>query len=75
MSETRKPTQREARFIEEYLKDLNGAQAAIRAGYSAHSAKEIAYEILTRPHIQDAVAEAKAELRRRVGVDTEFVLS
>lgn len=34
-------------FADEYLKDLNGKQAAIRAGYSEHTAKAIANKLLT----------------------------
>lgn len=34
-------TKKQTRFIEEYLIDLNATQAAIRAGYSVDSAKEI----------------------------------
>ena len=51
-------TWKETKFLDEYMKDFNGAGAARRAGYSEDSAKEIAYEILTKPHI-------KAELQRR----------
>ena len=32
-------TPKQTRFIDEYLVDRNGAQAAIRAGYSARSAR------------------------------------
>ena len=51
-------TWKQKAFIDEYMKDYNGTQAAIRAGYSENSAKEIAYENLTKPHI-------KEELKRR----------
>lgn len=53
-------TRKQQRFVDEYLVDLNGAQAAIRAGYSADSAKEIAYENLTKPHIAAAIDAALA---------------
>lgn len=36
-----KLTQKQKRFVEEYLIDLNATQAAIRAGYSVSTAKEI----------------------------------
>ncbi len=32
-------TPKQARFVEEYLIDLNATQAAIRAGYSAKTAE------------------------------------
>ncbi len=59
---------RQRRFVAEYLKDQNGAQAAIRAGYSRHTAREQACDLLTRPNIKGAIddklrkIEIKAEL-------------
>ncbi|WP_211657543.1 terminase small subunit [Parapedobacter composti] len=44
-------TDKQKRFCEEYLVDLNATQAAIRAGYSENTAKEIAYENLTYRNI------------------------
>jgi len=43
------------RFVAEYLVDLNGRQAAIRAGYSARCAADLAYRNLHRPAIAAAV--------------------
>jgi phage terminase small subunit len=48
-------TIKQARFIVEYCKDFNGTQAAIRAGYSEHSAQEIASENLSKPIIRIAI--------------------
>ncbi|SSW64328.1 hypothetical protein AVE30378_01030 [Achromobacter veterisilvae] len=62
------------RFIDEYLVDLNGTAAAKRAGYSAKSAKEIAYELLGKPAIAEAIAAAKAERSKRVQVDQDAIL-
>ena len=45
------------RFVAEYLRDRNGAQAAIRAGYSQRTARTIASELLTFPDV-------RAEMRR-----------
>lgn len=47
------PMQR--RFVEEYAIDMNGAQAAIRAGYSRKTARTIASESLTRPTVRAAI--------------------
>lgn len=60
-SAQQKLTRKQQKFVEEYLVDLNGAQAAIRAGYSAASAKEIACENLTKPHIAAAIDAALAK--------------
>lgn len=45
-------TEKERLFSEYWLEEFNGADAARRAGYSAKSAKEIASENLTKPHIR-----------------------
>lgn len=50
------PKQR--RFVAEYLKDQNGTQAAIRAGYSKKTANEQAAQLLAKLSIKSAV-EAK----------------
>ena len=38
---------RQARFVAEYLVDLNATQAAIRAGYSAATARQMGAENLS----------------------------
>ncbi len=48
-------TDKQQKFVHEYLVDLNGTQAAIRAGYSKKTAAEAAYELLIKPHIKEAV--------------------
>lgn len=50
-------TTKQRRFIEEYLKDFNATQAAIRAGYSEKTAGQIGYENLKKPEISDAIQE------------------
>lgn len=55
-------------FVAEYLKDRNGTQAAIRAGYSPKTAQQQASDLLLKPLVRDAIeavvikAEQKAEL-------------
>lgn len=63
------------RFVEEYLVDLNGTEAAIRAGYSAKSAKAQASQLLAVPEIQAAVSEAQASRSVRTKIDADWVLS
>jgi phage terminase small subunit len=53
-------TAKQTRFVAEYLIDLNATQAAIRAGYSANTAEQQAYENLRRPEIAQTVAVGKA---------------
>jgi hypothetical protein len=61
-------------FVREYLVDLNGAQAAIRAGYSAAAARQIAYELLSRPDVQAAVQAAMDERAQRTGISADAVI-
>jgi len=68
-------TPRQARFVEEYLKDLNGTQAAIRAGYSAKTANEQAAQNLAKLSIQQAVASAMAARSARTRVSQDRVLN
>lgn len=67
-------TAKQKRFIEEYLIDLNATQAAIRAGYSVESAKEIGCENLTKPNIQQAIEKQMAERSKRTGVNQDRII-
>lgn len=67
-------TKKQKRFVEEYLIDLNATQAAIRAGYSPATAKEIGCENLTKPNISEAISKAMAERSRRTGINQDRVL-
>ena len=69
-----KLTPKQQRFIEEYLIDLNATQAAIRAGYSAKTARAIGCENLAKPNIQEAIAKAKLERSEATKIDAEWVL-
>lgn len=55
-------------FVAEYVKDFRGTQAAIRAGYSAKSAKQQASRHLARPEVQAYIAE----LMKAAGGDLEI---
>lgn len=68
-------TPKQARFVQEYLLDLNATQAAIRAGYSAKTAGTIGNENLLKPEIAAAVAAAQAERAKRVEVSQDYVLA
>lgn len=66
-------TDKQRRFCEEYVVDLNGTQAAIRAGYSQDSAKEIAYENLTKPHVRKFVDHLKNNLSEATGITAVWI--
>ncbi len=69
-----KLTSKQQRFIEEYLIDLNATQAAIRAGYSAKTARAIGCENLAKPNIQEAIALAKQARAQATKIDSDWVL-
>ena len=70
-----KLTDKQRRFCDEYLVDLNATQAAIRAGYSPDSAQQIGSENLSKPVIKNVIAKAMAERSRRTGVSQDRVLN
>lgn len=67
-------TAKQQRFVDEYLKDLNGTQAAIRAGYSKKTARSISNENLTKPDIQAAIADGMQQRSSRTGITADRVL-
>ena len=67
------PTAKQRRFAEEYMKDLNATQAAIRAGYSKRSAEWIGPQLLTKPHVAELVGELRAAQTERTGSDADRI--
>jgi phage terminase small subunit len=57
-------TDKQVRFVEEYLIDLNATQAAKRAGYSEQSARRIGTENVQKPDISAAI---ELEIQARGG--------
>lgn len=54
-------TEKQRRFCDEYLIDLNATQAAIRAGYSPKTAAAIAAENLTKPKVAENIKKRMNE--------------
>lgn len=69
-----KLTDKQRRFVDEYLIDLNATQAAIRAGYSVRTANEQGAQNLAKLSIQDAISRKMAARSRRTGVNAERVV-
>lgn len=67
-------TDKQKRFVEEYLVDLNATQAAIRSGYSRDTARAIGSENLSKPDIQEAIKEKQAELSESTNVTAKRVI-
>lgn len=60
-------TDKQKRFCDEYLIDLNATQAAIRAGYSKKNAHKIGSNVLNRPEVK---AQIKARMEEK---DAELI--
>jgi len=58
-------TDKMRQFIDEYLIDLNGTKAAIRAGYSEATAQEQSSQLLARPDIRALIAEGQKAIAER----------
>ncbi len=68
-------TDKQLRFVEEYLVDLNATQAAIRAGYSAKTAGSVGQENLTKPEIAEAISAAQLRRSQRTAITADTVLA
>lgn len=65
---------KQQRFVEEYLIDLNATQAAIRAGYSAKTAGSQGFDLLQKPEIQMALSKSMKEREERTKITQDMVL-
>ena len=74
MTREKRMTAKQERFVDEYLADLNATQAAIRAGYSEKTARAMGHENLTKPDIEEAIAEALKARRQRTEITQDRVL-
>lgn len=62
------------RFVDEYIVDCNGTQAAIRAGYSAKSAQQQSADLLLMPMVRQAVDEKLAVIRKENELTVDYVI-
>lgn len=67
-------TPKQARFVEEYLIDLNATQAAIRAGYSKKTAKVQGAQNLSKLNVAKAIAKRTQKATKRAEVSVQDVL-
>ncbi|MGN7901463.1 terminase small subunit [Pseudomonas sp. 22373] len=67
-------TAKQQRFVDEYLIDLNATQAAIRAGFSAKTARQAGNRLLTNVDIQQAIQAGMEARSGRVAITQDMVL-
>ena len=65
---------RQKRFCDEYLIDCNATQAAIRAGYSAKSARQIGEQNLTKHDIKTYIDEQLERIHNENTADAKEVI-
>lgn len=70
-----KMTERQKRFCNEYLIDLNVTQAAIRAGYTPKYANKKAYELLDKPEIKEYLDKKIKDREQRTEITQDKVVN
>ena len=68
-------TPKQETFCQQYIIDMNGTQAGIRAGYSEKTANEQASRLLANVNIQARIGELRAELSKSTKITQEWVLN
>lgn len=66
-------TPKQLRFCLEYLKDFNGTQAAIRAGYSKKTANQQAARLLANVNIQNQIKENNQKVEKSNIMDIQEI--
>lgn len=67
-------TPKQQRFVQEYLQDHNGAQAAIRAGYSESTARQQGSRLLTDPRVLAAVRAGQKKVAKKAEVTVDSLM-
>lgn len=69
-----KLSEKQKTFCLEYLKDLNGTQAAIRAGYSKNTAHVTCAQLLDKKHVRDYITKRQEKRVAQLKIDANYVL-
>ena len=68
-------TDKQERFVAEYLVDSIGSAAAVRAGYSERSAQSNARDLLANPKVRAAINAGKRRIVKKLELTAEKVLA
>jgi len=71
---TKPLTNKERIFCHQYIIDWNGARAARQAGYSEHTAKQIATENLSKPYLKAYIASIRDNLEEEAGISKLMII-
>lgn len=72
---TKKLTEKQQLFIQEYLKDLNATQAAIRAGYAPKRADAFGWNLLRKVEVSQAIQSAVNRRLARLEITADRLLA
>ena len=75
MGKERELTVKQKRFADYYIEFGNASEAAIKAGYSEKTAKEIASENLTKPNIKRYIEETMAKKDKEAIASQDEILA
>lgn len=67
-------TEQKKRFADRYFETLNGSQSAIDVGYSEKTARQIAYNLLQEPEVEEYISKMRAEYAENAGVSKQWVI-
>ena len=67
-------TERQRRFVREYMVDGIATAAVVRAGYSKKSARAASYALMKNPRVIAALEKKREQREARTAVDAEWVL-
>jgi phage terminase small subunit len=65
---------KQKRFIQEYLIDLNATQAAIRAGYKKNYADRMGHKLVENSRVKEAIQKAMDERSKRTEITADMVI-
>jgi phage terminase small subunit len=70
-------TDKQMNFVNEYMKDMNGAAAYLRAGYkcSEDAARVNASRLLTNDNVKAEIATRQAQLQQESNISVQWVLT
>lgn len=67
-------TEKEVRFVEEFLIDCNATQAAIRAGYPAKTAAQMGYKLVHSGLVAAAIEAKQQAIVHETGITRERII-
>lgn len=68
-----KLTDKQEMFCQEYIKDLNATQAAIRAGYSERTSEAQSSRLLSNVKVKERIQELKDKRVQRTKIDADYM--